>query len=77
MTPEISASRDAMEDILAEFDKTVDEEGFIVESESGEPVLTPRGDEVTIEELAGIAEGSEIFIDDNFVSILEYVQSSP
>lgn len=64
-----------MAGILEEFDKEVDDDGFVVEQETGEPVLTPRGEEVTIEDLAGIAKGSEIFIDDNFVSILEYVES--
>lgn len=75
MTTEVTVSREVMKTVLAEFDKAVDEEGFIVEQDTGDPVLTPRGEEVTLDDLAGIAQGSEIFIEDNFVSLLEYVES--
>lgn len=63
-----------METVLAEFDKAIDDEGFVVEEDTGERVLTPRGEEITVSDLAGIARGSEVFVDDNFVSILEYVE---
>jgi len=74
MSTEVTVSRDALEVVLAEFDKKVDEDGFIIEAQTREPVLTPRGEEVAVDDLAGIADGSEIFVDDNFVSILEYVE---
>lgn len=75
MPPEITVTREAMKTILAEFGKEVDEDGFIVETGSREPVLNPRGEEVTLDELAAMADGSEIFIDNNFVSMMEYVES--
>lgn len=74
MSTEVTVRRNALDAVLAEFDKTVDDDGFIVEEKTGDPVLTPRGEEVAVEDLAGLADGSEIYIDDNFVSILEYVE---
>lgn len=74
MSPSVTFDDSAVEFILSEFDKSVDEEGYIIESETGERVLTPNGEEITAEEFGGIAEGSEIFIEDNFVSILDHVK---
>ncbi|MFB6215704.1 MAG: hypothetical protein ABEJ72_01865 [Candidatus Aenigmatarchaeota archaeon] len=75
MSPDITFEESAVEDLLSQFNKTDDDEGFIVEdSKEQERVLTPSGEEIRAEELGGIASGSEIFIEDNFVSILDFVK---
>ena len=76
MSTDVTIERDALETVLAQFDKTIDDQGLIVEDKSGDPVLTPRGEEVAVDDFAGIADGSEIFVDDNFVSLVDYVESS-
>lgn len=62
--------------ILKVFGKDVDEQGFIVESLSGIRVLSPDGDEVHIDDFAGIKKGSEIFITKDLPSLLEYANES-
>lgn len=75
MSTDVTFEESALEPILAAFDKDIDDEGYIVEAETHERVLTPEGEEILAEELGGIAEGSEMFIEDNFVSVIEYVKS--
>jgi len=74
MSPQLTFTEDATEFILEGFGKTVDEEGFIIEQESGERVLTPAGEEIEADDLGGIANGSEIFVEDNFASVVDYVE---
>lgn len=61
------------EEILSIFDKTTDREGFIVEkSNPSQRVLSPDGAEVLIEDFAGIAKGSEIFIKSDLLSLINF-----
>ena len=75
MSVDITFEESAVDHVLREFDKSVDDEGYIIEEESGDRVLTPEGDELRVDDLGAIAKGSEIFIEDNFVSVLEYVET--
>lgn len=60
------------EEVLGFFDKTVDNDGFIVEkSAPSQRVLSPDGQEVEIKEFAGIMGGSEIFLKSDLISIIE------
>lgn len=74
MSPDLTFDESAIEYILEEFDKDVDDQGFIIEAESGERVLTPEGEEVPVSEFGGIAKGSEVFVEDNFASLINYVK---
>lgn len=68
----ITFEKSAKEEILAIFDKTVDDEGFIVEKgDITQRVITPDGEEVTLEEFAGIRKGSEIFIKSDLPSLID------
>ena len=59
-------------DILDLYGKTTDEEGFIVEKENlKQRVLTPKGEEILIDEWAGIIKGSEEFIKSDAFSLME------
>jgi len=70
--PIITFEKSAKEVILSFFDKIVDDEGFIVEKDDPtQRVLTPDGEEVSLEEFAGIRKGSEIFIKSNLPSMIE------
>lgn len=71
--PELTFDEEATDFVLSMFDKEVDEEGYIVESETGDRVLTPEGTEIRAEDLGVIAKGSQEFVEDNFVSLLNYV----
>jgi len=73
MSPQITFDDSAAEMVLDEFGKAVDEQGYIVEADTGNRVLTPEGEEIPIQNFGGIAKGSQIFIEDNFVSIIKHV----
>lgn len=65
----ITFEESAKETILSFFDKTVDDEGFIVEKDTGQRVMTPDGDEIMLEEFAGIGKGG-IFIKSDLPSLI-------
>ncbi|MBI2102438.1 hypothetical protein HYT55_01245 [Candidatus Woesearchaeota archaeon] len=68
----ITFSESAREDILNLYGKSIDEEGFIVEKENfSQRVLTPQGEEIRLEEWAGIRKGSEAFIKNDIFSLIE------
>jgi hypothetical protein len=71
---DVTFEKDAVDHVLASFDKTVDENGYVVDGDTGERVQTPSGEELEAEELAIVAHGSELFIDDNFASLVEHVE---
>jgi len=75
MSPELTFDDSAVDFVLEAFDNAVDEEGYIVKKDTGERILTPDGTPLTPEDLGGIARGSEIYVEDNYVSVLEYVKS--
>ena len=59
-------------DFLELYGKTTDQEGFIVEKEDpAQKVLTPKGEEILLEEWAGIMKGSEAFIKSDTFSLIE------
>ena len=67
----VTFSDDAKKDILGLFGKMVDEEGYIIEKDNPEQrVLTPKGEEIYIEEWGGITKGSEIFIKSDVFSLI-------
>ena len=64
--------------ILESFGKKT-KEGVIVERDSEAPVLTMKGETITIKEFAGIKHGPEIFIKNDITSLIEFAKkkSSP
>lgn len=61
----------AKKEILSLFNKSVDDEGYIVEKEDEtQRVLTPQGEEIKLEDFAGIRKGSEIFVKSDFPSLI-------
>jgi hypothetical protein len=66
----ITFEESAKTEILSFFDKNVDEQGFIVEKDTNQRVVTPDGEEIILEEFAGIKKGSEIFIKSDLPSLI-------
>lgn len=68
----ITFDKSARKFILESFNKTIAEEGFIVEkSNPQQRVLTPAGEEIRELEFAGVKKGSEVFIKSDLLSIIE------
>lgn len=57
--------------LLQLFNKSVDQDGYIIEAQSGVRVVSPRNEEVHIDDFAGIRPGSEIFITKDLPALLE------
>ena len=59
------------QEILDFINKSVNDEGFIVEKHTPEQkVLTVDGEEISIEEFGGVQKGSEVFIKNDIVSLI-------
>ncbi len=56
--------------ILDAMNKSVDNDGFIIEKESKKRVLTPDGKELELNDFLGIIPGSEIFLKNDANSLL-------
>ncbi len=48
--------------VLDIFNKSVDEEGYIIDKETGLRVVSNEGEELLAEDLGNILKGSEVFI---------------
>lgn len=67
-------SESAKRAVLALTGKTVDSEGYIIEISSGERVVTPQNEELTLDNFAGVRPGSEVFITNDLPSLLEQAE---
>lgn len=72
MLDAITFEKSAKEAILSIFDKIVDNEGFVVEKDTGQRVLTYDGEEIRLEEFAGIGKNG-IFIKSDLPSLISYI----
>ncbi len=60
-------------EILSTFGKEVNKDEVIVEkSNPSQAVLTPTGEEINIDEFAGITRGSEVFIKSDLISLIDF-----
>ena len=67
----ITFEASAKKEILSFFDKSIDEDGFIVEkNDSSQRIITTNGEEVRLDEFAGLKAGSEIFIKSDLISLI-------
>lgn len=75
MAEKLFFDKSARLDVLNLIEKTVDQEGFIVEKENlSQRVLTFDLQEIKVEDFGGVKKGSEVFIKDNLVSLLKYIK---
>ncbi len=68
----ITFEESAKEEILSMFDKTIDSDGFIIEKETLQRVITPQGEEITLQEFAGIGKNG-IFIKSDLPSLINFI----
>lgn len=68
--PKLIFKENTLSLILETFGKGINEDGLIIEKATGEPVFTPEGDEIQACNFAGIKKGSEIFIKNDLLSLM-------
>lgn len=74
--PKITFDKSAKMFILDVLDKAVNEEGLIVEkTNSNQKVLTPDGEDISVEEFGGTKKGSELFIKRDLASLMRFSES--
>ncbi len=67
----ITFEKEAKREILGFFNKSVAEENYIVEKDNPtQRVLTPDGEEIRLNDFAGVRNGSEIFIKSDLTSLI-------
>ena len=74
--PKMLFNEQALPFILEIFGKTVNEDGFIADMNTGEPIQTPEGDFLTKGKFGGIKKGSEIFLKDDLLTVMKLVENS-
>lgn len=60
--------------ILGLFGKDIDDEGYIVEKEGKKRILGFNGQEMIIAEFGGVKNGSEIYVKNDIVSLVEFYE---
>ena len=73
----IQFDKSATKKILSYFNKTVNSEGYVIEKETKEKVLSFDGTEVQLEDFGGIMLGSEIYIKSDLDSIIKFLEKDP
>jgi hypothetical protein len=76
MSPDIVFEDSRIEYLLDLFDKEEDEEGYIVDPEEGQRVTPPGSNRpIRTADLGVVGRGSEIFVEDEVDSIVEFVNN--
>lgn len=74
MTPTLTFDESAADYILDAFGKEIDDDEFVVDSEKRSRETTEHDTEIQKEHFAGLEEGSIIFLDDDFNTLVEHVK---
>lgn len=61
----------AKETILKSLNKSVDEDGYIIDNSNGKKVPSLDGTYITASEFAGVVKGSELYVKSDIVSLIE------
>ncbi len=76
MTPQtkITFDKGSRNWVLGLFDKSTDNENFIIEKSDNSRINTPEGREITIDQLAIIKKGSEKFYAGDLTSLMKFTK---
>ena len=67
-------NKEALPFILRAFGKSIDEQGLIIDANTGDPILTPEGEALTKENFGGIKKGSEIFLKNDLLAVMNLAE---
>lgn len=66
-------SEDVKDFVFEVFNKVVDKDGYIVEKDTNNKVITPEGDFIQNRDFAAVVPGSEVFVTNDMPSLLKHV----
>jgi hypothetical protein len=72
--PKLLFNEAALPFILEVFDKTINEDGLIIDMNNGEPLQTTEGEFLTKYKFGGIKKGSEIFLKDDLLTVIKLAE---
>lgn len=72
--PKMLFNDKALPFILEIFGKTINEEGLIIDMNTGEPIQTPEGDFLNMDNFGGIKKGSEIFLKNDLLTVIKLAE---
>lgn len=67
----ITFDKSAKSFILSALDKTINNDGYIVDNVTGKRVPSIDGSYITEDEFAGVIKGSEIYVKSDIISLIE------
>lgn len=71
----LTFTESAKRGVLDLLDKTIDDDGMIVEKDNPKQrVLSFEGQEISLEEFGGVQRGSEVFVSDNVISLMRLLK---
>ena len=70
----VTFSRNNVKDVLEIFNKLIDEDGFIIDKDTKERILTNDLEPIKWEELGFILPGSEVFIKADSTGLAKYLE---
>lgn len=74
MSATLTFDESAAEFVLESFDKEVDAEGYVIDPDTEHRETTPDGEEIHVSEFAGLEEGSILFLDDDFTTLVDHIK---
>ncbi|HEX7413831.1 MAG TPA: hypothetical protein VF411_07270 [Bacteroidia bacterium] len=72
--PKLLFTKRSLPLILEAFGKSINEDGLIIDTKTGEPVFTPENEEIEATEFGGLKKGSEKFIKSDLYSIMNLAE---
>ena len=63
-------------EILKALGKSVNKESKIIDKKTQKPVLSRDGEEIELNDFAGVVPGSEIYLKSDIVSLIKYVENN-
>lgn len=74
MPPELVVEKGKLEALLPLLGAEVNEDGYIVDVDTGDIIPSPEGDELTIDEIGYLGHGSIEPVEDDFSAIVSYLR---
>lgn len=74
MSTTLTFDESATEFVLESFGREVDQDGYIYNPETGERETTPEGNEIHVDDFAGVEKGSTLFLDDDFTTLVNHIK---
>lgn len=60
--------------VLSAFGKQIDTDGYVVDSKTGDHVLSREGEQISGNDFSGVIKGSWIYLKSDILSLIQYAE---